>query len=105
MNNLIPQTNNVFFRVWNWIKKIFHTKKSNKTEVQNYSKDTNDVCEIKINLEESNNYKKHVYVQDLDYEVEKKRTVELCQDVINNKRNLNELDFSDIIKIKKLLDN
>ena len=67
--------------------------------MQDVSKINNDDFN-QVQIEES----RYVYVQDLDYETEKKRTIELYKDIINNRKRIEDLDLADMVRIKKLMD-
>ena len=108
MSNLILQNNNLFSKFWIWLKKKFFNKeKYNKKENLNDNKNTIKQ-EVEIIEEEPKQLKPqkktYDYVQDLDYETEKKYTVNLFMDVMNNKKETEDLDLADLVRIKLLMD-
>ncbi len=99
MNSLIPQQNNLFSKFWTWLRKKFFKKEkySKSEEKQNVTNINNDVQKTQ---EEK---KRYVYAQDLDYETEKKYTIDLYKKVVNGEMKVEDLDLADAVRIKLLL--
>ena len=99
MNNLILRPNNLFSKILIWLrKKFFKTEKYSKyKENQNSTNINSDIQKLQKNK------KRYVYVQDLDYETEKKKTIDLYQKIMNGEMELENLELADMVRIKLLL--
>ena len=100
MNNLILQHNNLFSKFLIWLRKKFF-----KTEKYSKSKDGQNITNINNDIQKLQKQKRrYVYVQDLDYETEKKNTIDLYQKIMNGEMKVEDLELADMIRIKLLLD-
>ena len=99
MNNLILQPNNLFSKFLIWLRKKFFKKEkySKSKENQNSTNINSDIQKLQKNK------KRYVYVQDLDYETEKKKTIDLYQKIMNGEMKLENLELADMVRIKLLL--
>ena len=127
MSNLLVQNNNFFSKFWIWLKKIFYkesknNKNSNEISILKNEKNNSEIIfkesikqsslkkqetliDQEVLKQENSQIEKHLYVKDLDYETEKKYTVNLLMDVLNHKKQLKDLDLADVVRINILYNN
>lgn len=99
MNNLILRPNNLFSKIWIWLKKKFFKK-----EKYIKYKENQNITNINSDIQKpQKNKKRYVYVQDLDYETEKKNTIDLYQKIMNGEMKVEDLELADMVRIKLLL--
>lgn len=107
MNSLMLQPNNLLSKFWVWLKKILFKKRDNKlNNISNYNEEKiiQEVSGREDDFKKSQNQeKRYVYVQDLDYDKEKKYAVDLVINVMNNEKRIEDLDLADMVRIKLLL--
>ena len=99
MNNLILRPNNLFSKFLIWLRKKFFKKEkySKFEESQNITNINNDIQKLQKKK------KRYVYVQDLDYETEKRNTIDLYKKIMNGEMKVEDLELADMVRIKLLL--
>ena len=100
MNNLILRPNNLFSKFLIWLRKKFFKKEkySKFEESQNITNINHDIQKLQKKK------KRYVYVQDLDYETEKRNTIDLYKKIMNGEIKVEDLELADMVRIKLLLD-